>query len=60
MFSAFEGMPSWEVTELEKNGYFVTGGKFFEDGVEKKHHCATMKLLHLAKIKEAVTKIRFS
>lgn len=35
LFSAFEGMPSWEVTELEKNGYFVTGGKFFEDGVEK-------------------------
>ena len=35
LFSAFEGMSSWEVTELEKNGYFVTGGKFIEDEVEK-------------------------
>lgn len=35
LFSAFNGMPSWEVTELEKNGYFVTGGKFFEDGRTK-------------------------
>lgn len=35
LFSAFKGMPSWEVTELEKNGYFVTGGTFIEDGVTK-------------------------
>lgn len=35
LFSAFNGMPSWEVTELEKNGYFVTGGKFIEDGETK-------------------------
>ena len=36
VFSAFDGMPSWEVTDLESYGYFVTGGKFIEDGVEKK------------------------
>lgn len=35
IFSAFNGMPSWEVTELEANGYYVTGGKFIEDGEEK-------------------------
>lgn len=35
LFSAFNGMPSWEVTDLEKNGYFVTGGTFIEDGVTK-------------------------
>ncbi len=35
LFSAFEGMSSWEVTELEKNGYFVTGGTFIEDGEPK-------------------------
>lgn len=31
LFSAFEEMSSWEVTNLEKNGYFVTGGTFIED-----------------------------
>lgn len=35
LFSAFNGMPSWEVTDLEKNGYFVTGGTFIEDGKTK-------------------------
>jgi len=35
LFSAFNGMPSWEVTDLEKNGYFVTGGTFIEDGETK-------------------------
>lgn len=35
LFSAFKGMPSWEVTDLEGNGYFVTGGTFTEDGVTK-------------------------
>lgn len=35
LFSAFEGMPSWKVTDLEKNGYVVTGGTFIEDGVTK-------------------------
>lgn len=35
LFSAFKGMPSWEVTDLEGNGYFVTGGTFIEDGVTK-------------------------
>lgn len=36
LFSAFKGMPSWEVTDLEGNGYFVTGGTFIEDGVVTK------------------------
>lgn len=35
LFSAFNGMSSWEVTDLEANGYYVTGGTFIEDGVEK-------------------------
>ena len=38
VFSIFNGMPSWQVNpnraDLEANGFFVNGGRFYEDGEE--------------------------